>query len=103
MHNLPPNPLISDTLQQTTQHNNDTHRYKQKDNNNDNDNQEQDNQEWRNEKWPQPNNDMKIIVDSKQLCDTLNGTAILDYNNKEDYHTCNNITNNILKLHKLGY
>ena len=74
------------------------------DNNNDNHNDNNtDNNEGRNEKWPQTHSGIKIIVDSKQLCDSNNGTAVLDYDNERDYSICSNITNQLIRLHQLGF
>ena len=109
MHELPTNPLVKDTKQQTTQQNStqtnnnyNKYRYKHNNNNDDNDNNDSnDNQEGHNERWPQQHNGIKIIVDSKQLCDTINGTAALEHDNPTDHHHCNNITNNLVKLHHM--
>ena len=114
MHKLPPHPQVDVPKQGTTEtgqnnthdnsnnnNNNNKYRYRQTQDTNNDDND--DNHEGHNEIWPGKHNGIKVIVDSKQLCDTINGAATLDYNNEEDYNNCNNITNRLIQLHHLGF
>ena len=59
-------------------------------------------QEGTNETWPNLHNGFKITVDSKQLCDTINGTATLDYDNEQDYSSCNSIIDKLINLYQQG-
>ena len=110
VHKLPTHPNLTNKTKNNTGNNNDNNNDNNNNNNNNNtqgnsSNQTQtneDEQEGANETWPTPHNGFEIIVDSKQLCDSINGTATLDYDNEQDYNTCNNIADKLIRTHQLG-
>ena len=110
IHRLPihPNTTPKSTDRNTNNNNNynynySNNRYNTQNNDSNQTQLEEDDQEGTNEQWPAPHNSFKIIVDSKQLCDSINGTATLDYDNDHDYTTCTNITDKLIRIHQLGF
>ena len=59
-------------------------------------------EEGHNEIWLHEHNTFKLIVDNKQLCDTITGIAHLPKDDK-DYKTCNNIVDMLIKIKDIGY
>ena len=120
-HHLPTNPMVKTTTQ--NDNNNDSnnteagpHNKKQRNqphnHKNDNDSNHQqhnntttsdDNNEGANERWPTPSNTFRVIVDNKQLCDTICGVATFTYENNEDYHVCSDIVDMLVQLKNIGY
>ena len=118
-HHLPPNPIVKTTPNNNNGHNNPEagqHHKKQRNqphnhtHDNDNNNQQQnntttsdDNNEGANELWPTPSNTFRVIVDNKQLCDTICGIATLTYETNEDYHVCSDIVDMLVQFKNIGY
>ena len=111
-HHLPPNP----TVKATTQNNNNDYNNNKKQRNQphnhtqDNDDHDQlhndttdDENEGANEQWPTTSNTFRIIVDNKQLCDTICGISALTYETNEDYHVCSDIVDMLVQLKNIGY